>query len=393
MKPLHILSIANVPKGRNSGAAGVELETILALRELGHEVDDVWSDTVGRSIQHGNLHQLLDLPSRYAAVVRRGMERKPYDIIHVNQPHGFAAAKLVRHRWPASAFIHRSHGFEPRVDEVLQHWRSVYAVDHRSAWRRGLSAGLGALIARHNSAIVRWADGHILCSQQDADFMLERFHADPERVAVLPQAAPNSFLERTANFTPQRLSTVLYVGQYAFVKAPMVIAASMDMIAEERSDATFIWVTAKEEHAHIKSMVSTEVRARLELIPWLDQSELRSIYDRAGIFVFPSFFEGSGKVHLEALSRGLCVVASSVGGMRDVIRDGLTGVLVEPGNPSAVARRALVLMADFAVASAMSQAAVLRARELSWHRTARETAAFYQHILDLKVRQGQSREP
>jgi glycosyltransferase involved in cell wall biosynthesis len=384
MKPLRILSVANVPKDRNAGAAGAELETILALRELGHEVDDIWSDTIGRRISHGNLHQLIELPRRYAQVVRGRLHEKSYDVVHVNQPHGFAAARYVRERAPATVFIHRSHGFEPRVEEVLAPWRKVYGIDGRGGWRRIASSVLGALLARHNRQIVRWADGHILCSQQDADFMIQRFGAEPARVAVLPQAAPDSFRGPLAPMTPERLRTILYVGQYAFVKAPMVVAQAMNLIARERPDARFIWIAGGNNHEHIRALLDADVLSRLELVPWIDQAELPAHFDRAGIFLFPSFFEGSGKAHLEALSRGLCVVTTRVGGMRDTISDGVTGALVNPGDAAAVASRALALMDDLAAASAMSRAAGARARELSWHRTAIETAAFYRRVLDLK---------
>ncbi len=384
MKPLRILTVANVPKDRNAGAAGAELETILALRELGHDVRDIWADTIGRRIKHGNLHQLLELPRRYAQVVGERLKQAPYDIVHVNQPHGFAAARLVRQHWPACAFIHRSHGFEPRAEEVLSHWRSVYELGDKSIWRRGATALLGSLLARHNRQIVRWADGHILCSRQDSEFMIDRFGADPQRVAVLPQAAPDSFLGPVAPMTLERLRTVLYVGQYAFFKAPVVVAQAMNLIARERPDARFIWVAGAEHHEVIRASLSADVLGRFELISWIDQAELPKLFDRAGLFLFPSFFEGSGKAHLEALSRGLCVVASRVGGMRDTITDRVDGVLVEPGDPSAVALHALALMRDLTVAMAMSEAAARRARELSWRRTAIETVDFYRRMLDLK---------
>ena len=45
-------------------------------------------------------------------------------------------------------------------------------------------------------------------------------------------------------------------------------------------------------------------------------------------FLYSSLFEGFGKVALEAMARGLCVIASDVGSMRDVIHSGQDGVLI-----------------------------------------------------------------
>ena len=65
---------------------------------------------------------------------------------------------------------------------------------------------------------------------------------------------------------------------------------------------------------------------------WCDQSDLLRVYDEHGIFLFPSFFEGFGKAFLEAMSRGLVVVASNNGGMKDVIKDGESGFLAKTGD-------------------------------------------------------------
>ncbi len=384
--PLRILSMADLPEDPNAGAPGAEYETIAALRRLGHDVDDVWRDEIAHKIKHGNLHIAFELPREYERIVRERLARAPYDIVHVNQPHGYRAARLVRRHFPRTAFIHRSHGWEPHVRAELAPWRRVYGRDERGLARRAASAALEPLIARHASEIVKWADGHILCSQHDADFMQQHNGADPARLGVMPQAPPNSYNAIPAlSMSAERLTNVLHVGQFAFFKAPMVTAAAMNRIAEERPDVRFTWVSGREHHDSIRALLSEDVRSRLTLAGWMSQSELREVYDSAGIFLFPSFFEGSGKVHIEAMSRGLCVVASSVGGMRDYVQDGTSGILVPLGDPNAVARAALSILGDAERAGAMSAAAARRAREYSWNRTAIETAAFYSQRLAGKV--------
>jgi glycosyltransferase involved in cell wall biosynthesis len=384
-RPLRILAMADMPPDANAGAPGAELETIRALRELGHHVDDVWQDTLGRRIGHGNLHALFELPRRFEAVAEERLSQAEYDVVHINQPHGYRAARLIQRRWPRTAFIHRSHGWEPRVREVLRHWRSVYGEEARSSLRRGASAVMEPMIARHATEIVRWADGHILCSHEDADFMHARSGVPREKLGVMPQAPPESFNAIPASpMTAARLRHVLHVGQFAFFKAPMITAAAMNEIAEKRPEVRFTWVAGGEHHERIRALLSDAVRARIELRGWTDQEALRDVYDSAGIFLFPSFFEGSGKVHIEALSRGLCVVASRAGGMRDYVQDGRSGVLIEPGDTMAFARAANALIDDLDAATAMSAAAAARAREYSWKRAAAETAEFYRSRIEAK---------
>lgn len=382
---MHILSVANVHADPNTGAAGAEFQTIRALRALGHEVDDVWADAIERRIAHGNLHYLLELPRRYERVVARALSRRPYDIVHVNQPHGYRAARLVRERWPNVAFIHRSHGFEPRVAEIVRHWQNVYGGDARHFWRRGATRLLATLVGRHNREITRWADGHLLCSTQDADFMAERFAVPRARIAVIPHAAPDDYIDTPPPpMTAERLRHVLYVGQFAFVKAPMIVAATMNHLGAARSDAMFTWVAASADHDAIRALLSPTVRERIALLDWMPQRVLRDVYDRAGVFLFPSFFEGTGKASIEALSRGLCVISSDVGGMHDMIEDGRSGILIPPGRPGEVSAAALALMSDYDRAKDMAERGAARARQYTWKRTAEETAAFYRSRLEAK---------
>lgn len=375
--------MSDTPADPNRGAAGTEVRTMHALRALGHEVDAIWSDTLGRRIQHGNLHILLEQPKAYERAVVAALRRKEYDVVHVNQPHGFRAARAVHRIAPRTVFIHRSHGLELNVEETLRPWLKKFGSDERNVARRMATQALAPLLRRHSTAIAREADGHIVSSSLDAAFLRERMGVPRERIATIPQAAPDSFLETAAPpMTAQRLRRVLNVGQFAFVKGPMIAAAAMNQLAAADADLRFTWVCDRASEANIRALLTAEANALLEVVPWTTQEALRDLYDAHGIFPFPSFFEGFGKAFLEAMSRGLCVVASDVGGMHDVITSGTDGVLVPAGDANAVADSVLAIVRDPVRAEAMSAAAAATARRYSWERVARELTAFYESRLN-----------
>jgi len=374
--------MSDTPADPNRGAAGTEVRTMLALRAMGHDVDAIWSDDLGRRIQHGNLHILLEQPKAYERAVVAALRRKEYDVVHVNQPHGFRAARAVHRLAPKTVFIHRSHGFELNVEETLRPWIDKFGSDERNALRRAATQALAPLLRRHSKAIAREADGHVVSSSIDAAFLIERMGVPREKIATIPQAAPDSFLETAAPpMTAQRLRRVLNVGQFAFVKGPMIAAAAMNQLAAAQPDLRFTWVCDRASEASIRALLTAEANAMLEVVPWTTQEALRDLYDAHGIFLFPSFFEGFGKAFLEAMSRGLCVAASNTGGMHDVITSGTDGVLVPPGDAHAVADSVLAIVHDPARASAMSDAAAVTARRYTWERVARELTALYENRL------------
>jgi len=381
---MRILFMADVPRDPSSGAAGTEVRTIDALRNLGHTVDEVWAPELGRRIAHGNLHYLLELPRAYQRAAARHSADHDYDVVHINQPHGYRVARWLGREHKHAVMIHRSHGIESHVDEVIEKWKHRLG-EKRPLPRRVASSIIGTLLGRHMTATARIADGHIVSSSGDASFLHQRFGIDEAKIAVVPQAAPDTFLMTpVAGYDDERQRTVLYVGQFAFVKAPMVTAAAMNAIVTARPDARLIWVCDRAHHNDVRALLSRNAVDRLELLHWTAQDELRIIYDRAGIFLFPSFFEGFGKAFLEAMSRGVCVMATRVGGAPDVINDGVDGVLIDPGDAGALTEAAVSLMTDSNRARSMSAAAVETAHRYSWGRVAREISEFYERRLEAK---------
>ena len=117
----------------------------------------------------------------------------------------------------------------------------------------------------------------------------------------------------------------------------------------------------------------------------LQPAEVRQLLSRAAVFVCPSVYEPLGIVNLEAMACATAVVASDVGGIPEVVRDGETGLLVhyDEADPSAfrsgLADAVNEVLADPGRAAAMGAAGRERAvREFSWASVAEQTVAVYE---------------
>jgi glycosyltransferase involved in cell wall biosynthesis len=112
------------------------------------------------------------------------------------------------------------------------------------------------------------------------------------------------------------------------------------------------------------------------------RADARALLDAADVFVLPSRHEGMPLALLEAMDAGLPVVATRVPGCTEVVVDGVTGLLVPPGNPPALAAAIARLLADPALRRRMGRAGRLRYLEsFTSACMAARTAAVYEREL------------
>jgi glycosyltransferase involved in cell wall biosynthesis len=117
---------------------------------------------------------------------------------------------------------------------------------------------------------------------------------------------------------------------------------------------------------------------------WLDRSDARlvSLFEKSSIFVFPSEAENFPTVLLEAMSAGMAIITSNVGGCPEVVGD--SAILVPPRDPAAIRAAILQLMETPALMEKLSAAAVQRAGGFSWQSITDRYVAFYRQAVEGK---------
>lgn len=377
LRILHLAAGKPIP---DSGAAGTNVQGVLALRRIGHTVFDFWEDSLPRRIRHFNLHYALELPFAYRELVSKFVRKQRVDVVQISQPHGYLAAMYLRRYYPDTVFVHRSHGLEGRATETAKYWESVYP-QPRPFYRRVASSFMGAALEHNNRMIAKYAHGHLVGASECGDFLRTRYNVAEARIEVLPQGIVAPFLAGATEITPNRLKKLLYVGQFAFIKGPMILAHAVSVALRADPALSFTWVCSKVHHSDALNMIDSGVRDRVTMLDWMPQPELVDIYDRHGMFIFPSFFEGFGKAFTEAMSRGLIVIASDTGGMKDIICDRSNGLKAPPGDAVSIAARVAEVIANPGLASAISRRAIEDVSVLTWDEFARKSELFYRKLM------------
>src|ERR1700734_4098879 len=109
---------------------------------------------------------------------------------------------------------------------------------------------------------------------------------------------------------------------------------------------------------------------------------LRTFYDAAKIFVFPSLYEGFGLPPLEAMAHGTPVVTSNVSSLPEVV--GNAAVLVHPENVFEIMRALHRVLLDQPLRQKMKERSFRQAEKFSWEKSVRRIRDVYQEVLSGK---------
>ncbi len=299
--------------------------------------------------------------------------RRDIDLIHVHSASGASfARKLVvvaiarATRRPVLLHVHGG-GFPHKL--------------RRSGWR-------GAVLRR----TFRWAAEHA-----DAVAALTPGWADElarwarvERIRVVPNAPDLDERVAASRAAPAAAPTLLFLGH---LHADKGIVELVEAFARLRDTHRGLRLVIAGEATRGGSLGPEAIRAlaqargvggpELELPGWVGPEAKGSLLASAACFVLPSYFEGQPLALLEAMLARVPVVATAVGGIPEVARDGVEALLVPPRDPDALAGAIDRVLTDRRLAERLADAAQRRVRaEYSAAAVARRVQAIYDELLD-----------
>jgi glycosyltransferase involved in cell wall biosynthesis len=220
----------------------------------------------------------------------------------------------------------------------------------------------------------RRADVVLAVSVSSAASLEEAFGVDG--VVVLPNIVP-AISERPREPRPGADVTVAYLGGFANrIKGGEILLEAL-----ERPEATALRaVLAGPGELPTRGRALVAGRAGVEWRGWLEGDEKDALLRAADVFVLPAISEGLPMALLEAMAYGLAIVATEVGGVPDVVSDGLQGLLVPPRDPAALAAALGRIGEDAAMRARLGAAAKERSEAFSPTAVAEQLGAIYRSL-------------
>ena len=284
---------------------------------------------------------------------------------------------------------------------------TVHSLEPLRPWKREQLAGGYNFSLWVEKTALELADAIIAVSGATKHDVQRLFNVDPARVHVIHNGIDlNQYRKVDSTDALQRYGIdsgkpcVLFIGRITRQKGFQHLVRAIQFM--DRNFQIVLCAAAPDTPGMAEEMRIAVERAQAQRpgIIWIDemvdQQTACELYSHAGVFICPSIYEPFGIINLEAMACETAVVASAVGGIKEVVVDGETGFLVpleqmnespfEATNPEKFARdlaeRVNDLMRNPELRKRFGEAGRKRAEEyFSWTKIAERTKALYGKLL------------
>lgn len=179
------------------------------------------------------------------------------------------------------------------------------------------------------------------------------------RFTLLPYGivpAPEEAIRPFAKHDPPQTLTVLYVGRLEKRKGILDLFAAIPRVLQKVTNARFIIVGAdnSEQDGFLRQKGMTypqyfkkqhpQLTSCVQFTGAVSEEELQTHYQSCDLFVAPSLYESFGLIYLEAMNYAKPVIGCRAGGIPEVIDEGVTGLLADPGASASLAESILTLL-------------------------------------------------
>lgn len=314
-------------------------DEVLVLAPGNEPAPEPWVTVVGHPITIGYNASNVPIDPRpwSRRVIGKKLRAFKPDVIHIHEP--FAPSTSL---WA-----------------LLEACAPVVATFHSSADRSLLLDAAAPLLRR----LARKITIRIAVSQAARTFAESRIHGSFDVIA-------NGIdVDRFAHAQPAALTpgpTLLFVGRLEERKGFPVAVEAFRRLANERPDLRMVVAGDGKKRSAVASL-PPGLRARVLLLGSVSNERLPGYHAAADVYLGPALGgESFGIVLVEAMAAGLPVVASRIRGYDEVVRDGVDGLLVPPGDPGALAAATARILDDPMLSARFSLAGRDRAAGFEW---------------------------
>ncbi|MFA7244227.1 MAG: glycosyltransferase family 4 protein [Patescibacteria group bacterium] len=226
-------------------------------------------------------------------------------------------------------------------------------------------------------------DAIIAVSNAVADFLIKNKMAPAKRVMVVPNGIDTKSLQLSACNIQARHGhqppIIGNIGNLNLQKGQEYLIAAMPEIIKKFPLATLEIIGEGEEREALKLQITNaKLQKHVTLLGRIDNPT--KYMKRWNVFVLPSISETFGIVVLEAMSTGVPVIATKVGGIADIVSDRKNGIMIKAESPSQIAQAVIEIIGHPALAAKLAREGKETAKKYDWRIVVGQIEEVYQKL-------------
>src|SRR5512141_235304 len=310
-----------------------------------------------------------------------------YDLIHSHYWMSGIAAAALSDAWGGIPIVHMFHTLGEMKNRIAR----------TDAEREG------AYRINGEKQVLRRADRIIAATIAEVTQLRFLYKADANKIVVIPPGVDVShFYPIPADEAKMYVGLkpddrmVLFVGRIEPLKGVDTLIQAMSCLQLKEKHPVHLAIIGGDPAASPQEMSAEMARLQrlcddlcvgqtVVFLGQRDQDKLPYYYSAAELVVMPSHYESFGMVALEAMACGTPVIASEVGGLAYLVKDGETGFTVPDQEPELLSEKITWLLNDRDLHRTMSERAVEYAQDYAWEKIAAQIVDVYKELLEKKT--------
>jgi glycosyltransferase involved in cell wall biosynthesis len=360
-----ILNWRDTKNPKSGGAEIVTLEHAKAWVKRGHSV--TWFSSKFENSKDQEKIQNIN-------IVRRGnfltvylhapfyylFSKNKFDLV-IDEIHGIPFFTPIFVRKPKIAFIHEV------ADEI---WDYMFPFPLNK---------IGKLIER--LIFVFYKNVQFMTASNSTKIILERLGIKKKNITVVI----SGLLEKPIKILPkkEKAPTFIFVSRVVKMKGIEEVVRAYFYILKNLKDAN-LWIVGDGEKTYVNSLKrmieSYSISSKVKFFGHVTNDTKLQLMRRAHILLHASVKEGWGLVVVEAASQGTPSVVYNVAGLKDSVINDKTGIVISKNTPEEMGKRVLELLKDIKKYSNFQKNGVLRAKDLKWEKSVKESTALIERV-------------
>jgi len=203
-----------------------------------------------------------------------------------------------------------------------------------------------------------------------------------DRIVLIPRFVEDRFFQVDPTDGILEESRIVFVGRFSREKGIKTLMNAFNMVVKKVPEAKLRLLGEGPMRSYIEKHVQRRgLQRNVEIVGRVPYERIDMYLGDSTVFVLPSLNEGLPNALLQAMAAGLPVVASRVGGIPEVVRDGVDGILVNPGSPYELAKGITSLLMDRERAIRLGRNAKASAERYGVDKVIRKYAALFERCL------------